>query len=531
MVATLASLKRLAVGALLSAGATVALAQQGAATAPTGDLFDVMEYRVLGNTQLANRDIERVVYPLLGRDKSLDDVEGARQALENAYRQRGFGTVFVDIPEQQIADGVVRLRVSEGRVDRIRVSGARYVSNERLRSAVPALASGEVPNLPQVQSQLTALNARSADLAVTPVLKAGRTPGTVDVELKVDDSLPVQASVDLNDRYTADTSRLRLSATIGYDNLFQRNHSLSLQYQMTPQEPAEARVLAATYVARLSEDDLVAAYVVDTNSDVATVGTLSVLGQGRIYGTRWIRLLPNVGGYYQNLSLGVDWKDFAEDVRIDVDSALQTPISYPLWSTGYTAGYRSDETITSFSMSANLGLRRFLTDAQEFDDKRAFARANFFYLRGAASHERLIGNGFKAFGRIAAQGTTMPLISNEQFSIGGVQSVRGYLEAEELGDIGFAGTLELRSPGLIQAERYGLSELTMHAFVDAGVVKILDPLPEQVQRVDLSSVGAGLRLRGFEGLLAELDWAYPLVTSSRTDEGDSRFHFSVRYDF
>ena len=38
--------------------------------------FDVMEYRVIGNTVLTNRDIERVLDPLLGPNKTLTDVEG-----------------------------------------------------------------------------------------------------------------------------------------------------------------------------------------------------------------------------------------------------------------------------------------------------------------------------------------------------------------------------------------------------------------------------------------------------------------------
>src|SRR3984893_19185041 len=62
--------------------------------------FNVHEYRVLGNSVLSNRDIETVLYPLLGDHKTLADVEIARAALEKTYHDRGFGTVFDDIPEQ-----------------------------------------------------------------------------------------------------------------------------------------------------------------------------------------------------------------------------------------------------------------------------------------------------------------------------------------------------------------------------------------------------------------------------------------------
>ena len=64
-----------------------------------------------------------MLYPLLGPDKSLPDVESARAALETLYHDRGYGTVFVDIPPQKVDQGIVRLRVTEGRVERETING------------------------------------------------------------------------------------------------------------------------------------------------------------------------------------------------------------------------------------------------------------------------------------------------------------------------------------------------------------------------------------------------------------------------
>src|ERR1700737_1940917 len=77
-----------------------ACAADAAEAAKTEQHFDVQEYRVLGNTVLTGRDIERLLYPLLGLNKTLTDVESARTALEALYHDRGYGTVFVDIPPQ-----------------------------------------------------------------------------------------------------------------------------------------------------------------------------------------------------------------------------------------------------------------------------------------------------------------------------------------------------------------------------------------------------------------------------------------------
>ena len=499
--------------------------------------FDVWEYRVLGNTVLSRTDIETAVYPKLGPKRSLADVEEVRTTLEKLYRDRGYGAVFVDIPEQEVNSGIVRLKVTEGRLSRVRITGARYFSNGRIREALPALARGEVLELPEFQQQLNALNRQSADRQVTPVLRPGRTPGTVDVDLKVQDELPMHGGVEINDRYTANTSRTRASVNLSFDNLFQRFHRLSLQYQTTPEEPEETRVLAATYIAPLAPGNLLAVYAVDTKSDFASVGTigpLSVLGSGRIYGARFITVLPDASGYSHSVSFGGDYKDFADSILQPDGPADRTPIEYMHWTAQYSGTFRTEQTLTAFNIGPNFGIRGLGNSSEEFAYKRFKAEANYFYLSADVQHERPLLWGARAFMRAAGQYTTDPLISNEQFSAGGADSVRGYLESEEMGDNGAYGSLELRFP---QIGRW-LPDPTQQAayifaFYDAGVLGILEPLAfegEKVSRRHIRSWGTGVRWSGF-GLEADLDWAYPLRDTDNVESGDSRVHFRLRYDF
>jgi len=60
--------------------------------------FAILEFRVLHNTVLGTRDIERAVYPHLGPNRKIDDVQAARVDLEKAYHDAGYSTVYVDIP-------------------------------------------------------------------------------------------------------------------------------------------------------------------------------------------------------------------------------------------------------------------------------------------------------------------------------------------------------------------------------------------------------------------------------------------------
>lgn len=507
-----------------------ASAQEQDAATPK-ERFEIREFRVLGSTVLDVISVERAVYPFLGGDRDIDAVEQARQSLEKAFKDRGYGTVFVDIPEQDIVDGVVRLKVTEGRLDRIRVTGGRYFSNGQIRREMTSLARGEVPLLSAVQEQLAHINQQSADRSVTPILRAGRTPGTVDVELKVQDELPLHGSFEVNDRYTADTSRLRASVNLSFDNLFQRNHSFAFQHQRAPEEPDEAKVFAATYLARLGNGDVVALYGVDTDSDVATVGTLSVLGRGRIYGARYIKPLEAAATRFHSVSFGADYKDFEENVLLSDSDPLNTPISYLAWSAVYAGGAQQEKRMTSFSIGSYFGLRGAQNDSAEFAAKRAQSQTNYFYLRGSVEHLRELWKGFGAYWRLAGQFATAALISNEQFAIGGADSVRGYLESEQLGDLGLSGSIELRTPSLWPSAADAVQQFYLLGFYDAGVVQFIDPLGAELTQLDLSSVGAGLRFSGFYGLQLALDWAYPLVPSTRVEDGDARFHFAVKYGF
>ena len=502
------------------------------ATAEARNHFDIQEIRVLNNSVLSNRQIESAIYPHLGPNRSFDDVQAARADLEKAYRDAGYSTVYVDIPEQGVDTGIIRLAVTEGRLERVTVRGTRYFRNRRIVASLPSLEPGMVPHFPDVQKDLSRLNQQSPDLSVAPILKPGQEPGSVDVDLKVKDTLPLHASVELNDRYTANTSHERLNANLSYGNLFQRNQALSLQYQSAPNNSRDAKVLGATYLAPLPTlDSTLALYAVKTDSDVATVGTLGVLGKGHVYGARYILSLAPGSNLAPTLTFGSDLKRFSESVFLESSPGLQTPIKYLNWSVAYGLSAYREHMSTSFTITTNFGIRGLLNDPAEFERKRFNAKADYIYWHADASHVRPLLWGTEIALRFAGQYTTEPLINNEQFAIGGVDSVRGYLEAEDLGDLGFESSIELRSPRLSNLFGIHPQEAYAYTFYDAGVANLIDPLPSQASRFDLQGWGLGLRLAGFAGFDASLDWAHPLVGTPNESAHGSRVHFHIRYGF
>ena len=523
-----------AVTPMLASGAAADPAPAPAASgaAESNPTFDIWEFRVLGSTVLQQRQIEQAVYPFLGSAKTLAEVQKARDALAEVYRQGGYGAVSVDIPEQAVDDGIVRLAVTEGRIDRVEVKGAQYFSGREIRNALPSIEKGAVPNLNAFQSELVDLAQRSADRTITPTLRAGRAPGLVDVTLNVKDEAPVHGNIEVNDRATADTSRTRISATLSYDYLFGRPQSLSVQYQTAPQSPQEVKAWAFSWIDRLGGDDSWVAYLVDSKSDVAALGTVSVLGNGTVAGLR--RNFSVLPGDTASLvaNLGVDYKSFKENIFVTPTDESRTPISYAVFSAGSGGYAQSGAWRLDGNGTLSWGMRGLGNREEDFAFKRYQAHASFAYVRGQFRLARTLPFGTSAALRISGQYSPTPVISNEQFSLGGVDTVRGYLEAESLSDSGVAGSFELGSPrwtiGAGGQHAFALSTL---AFFDAGIGTIENPLPGQARSMDLRSYGAGLLLSGPMHMDARLDWARALVPGSRTAEHDSRLHFMFRVGF
>ncbi|OQW69309.1 MAG: hypothetical protein BVN34_05290 [Proteobacteria bacterium ST_bin12] len=495
---------------------------------PAVNYFDIYEFQVDGNTKLTNVQIETAVYPHMGEKKSIDDVNKARDALEKTYHQAGYLTVLVDIPEQDVDKKIVRLNVTEGKVAKFRVKDSKYFSLGRIKALSPSVQEGQVPHFPTLQADITRLN-RSSDKRVTPVLRAGKTFGTVEVDLKVEDTLPLHANLELNNRYSRDTTKPRLGGTIKYDNLWQREHSLSLNFLVSPENTDEVQVLSANYLWRFDTSDiLLALYGVRSKSNVATVGGVNILGDGTILGARLIKPLPNLDNYFHSISLGIDYKDFGQTIVFGTD--FETPVTYAPLSASYSGTWQGATGRTQLNTGVNVGLRGFISDEAEFEARRVGASSNFFVAKIDLQRTQNLPKDFQLLAKIDGQYSGSPLIPNEQFLVGGADTVRGYLESEEAGDQGIHSTLELTSPVLFKNVNW-LQNTKLAAFYDIAKFRTIDPLPGQDRQSVLAGYGIGLRAKAWKNFNLNLDLAWALRDSAATEKGDFLSHIRFWYDF
>ena len=507
--------------------------------------FDIDEYRVEGSQALPQIEVEEAVYPFLGPNRTEADVEKARAALEKAYHDKGLQTVSVTVPPQNALRGFVVLKVTENKVGQLRVKGSRFYDLDVIKDTAPSLKKGTLPNFKEVTKDIVTLN-RWPDRRVTPALRAGVTPGTVDVDLNVEDTHPLHGSVEVNNRYSPNTTPLRASVTLRYDNLWQAGHSISATYSEAPQRPKDSKVFSASYLARTPLDWLnFLVYGLQSDSDVATVGGANVIGPGHQIGTRAIVTLPPKGELYHSLSFGADYKSYGQIINFGTaNAAVSAPVEYVPLVTSYNATFSGEGRTTTLDATFTAGLRGPGSNTDVFDNRRFKASANFIHARIDVSHTHEIPGGGQFFVKGQAQISDQPLVSSEQYSLGGLDSVRGYAESEVIGDYGYAGTIEMRTQNLGpyfeqklaspmgEAFKFNaVNDWRFFIFTDGGRTRIYNPLPDQQAQFDLASYGVGTRikfLKYFNGLVLV---GIPLITQNQTHSQDPHVKFRVWGEF
>ncbi|MGF6330376.1 hemolysin activation/secretion protein [Pseudomonas sp. BS3782 TE3695] len=516
---------------LVAAGVQPVFADETETAAPTKRV-DVNEYFVRGNTVLDARAIEEAVYPFLGPQKTLNDIEGAREALQKVYQARGYQSVFVELPEQKVEDGIVYLQVSETKVGRVRVVGAKHYSPVDIREDVPALKEGEVPDFSKVQGELAQLN-KTPGRQVMPLVREGQRPGTMDVDLQVEDQNPWQASVGLNNDYSADTEKLRAVTSLGYNNLWQLGHSISLTYFTAPQDTENAKVWSGSYTAPLNERWSLQLSGYQSDSNVATIGGSNVLGKGHSYGISAIYTLPSSGNWSNSFSAGIDFKDFDERLTLAGESD-KVPLQYAPFTFAYNGFRYTENSQLGLGLSLVAGTRSLFgygSSDEDFDYKRYRASPSFAVLKGDSNYTFTFGNDWQTASKAAFQLASGPLVSNEQFSAGGATSVRGYLAAERTGDDGYLLSQELRTPSLAKYLGAYVQEWRFYAFAEGAQLYLRDELPDQDADYALASVGLGTRASLSKWLSGSVDWGYPLLEGPNTSKQESRLHFNLQATF
>lgn len=520
---------------------------------PGVETFAIHDFFVQGNDLLPPDQVEAILAPFLGLKRGFKDIEAARSTLEKSYRQLGYPTVAVTVPEQTVAYGVVTLAVYEGRLKSIDVTGAWFFSPEYVRDKLPSIRLGAVLHEPTVLKQLDALNA-NPDLKVVPVLRPSDDPDQLNLELKAKDRPPIHGKVELNNRGVPTTPRLRLNAALQYTNLFDADHAITLQTSQTPQDWGAVEVYSGNYVIPLGSADHQLVFYGATARSRARLGVsplpvgggLDILGNSVVGGVRYLFPLDVGGSMKHQVSLGLDYKHLGRSEAAvpgtDLTLTVSNPITYTPASIGYTGVSQDAWGMTKLSVTTRGYMAGLVSQGGKEDfhgdgslDKPGLRRGSsgtFAVMQGGIDRYQRLPYDFSLVAKIDGQWASESLIPTEQYFAGGLESVRGYREFEAVGDHAVHATVELISPPLSQLPLENVRRsVRLAAFYDAAQLWINNPLPGQTDRWKLQGAGVGVRLAVSDHLRFRYDAAWALTHGPFTPAGGFYGHFSMEAVF
>lgn len=486
--------------------------------------FDIQRFVVTGNTLLSSEEIERIVAPFTGTQKELADVQGAVKALDQGYRERGFGVVQVLLPEQTVNQNVILIRVTEPRVSRVLISGNKHFDNDNVRYSLPAVQEGATPNSHNIARNLQMLSEHP--LKQTQVLlRSGASADQVDVNVKVDDAKPWRIAFTLDNTGTSNTGYLRSGIGYQHTNLFNRDHTLTAQYITSPSYPSRVSIYGLGYRVPLyrmnSTLDLIAGY-----SDVASgtvQGLFNVSGSGTIFGARWGYHLPKWGEVEQKATLGIDYRAFNNDVTLAGVGLVPDITIHPV-SLTYSGIVRRAASQLNFyaGVSTNIPGGDDGRSA-DFQAARTGATANYTIFRYGLHYAHAFRKDWQMRVAYNGQYTSDSLVPGEQLGLGGPDSVRGYLLREVSGDRGYAAQLELQTPDLAPLlSTPGDYRTRLIAFYDFGSVQRNNAFPGEQHGKFISSAGIGIRFNYRKNVNLRFDVAQILKDAGTRQSGDQR---------
>ena len=520
---------RLIAASLFAAAASSAWAADGD-TAPIR--FEITRFDIAGNTLLSSAEADAAVAPYVGRERNFGDVQAALEALEAAYRKRGYQVVSVRLPEQELNRGVVRLDVVQTKIGKVIVSGNRYFDEANVRRSLPSLQTGQTPNLNDVSASLRMANENPAR-KIKLSLQDASTDNEIDAALAVTDEKPWKLMLNLDNSGTGPTGKTHAGVVLQHANLFGRDHVGSFQYTTTVEEPSKVSVYGLGYHIPLyalgDSVDLFASYSnIDSGSVSAGLFDLAVNGKGAVYGARYNHTLVRRGEVDARLIYGVDVKAFKNSVLFGGQDFGNDITVRPV-SIAYTAS----KPLLQGDFNQSLTLVRNIDGgsrggADDFERTRAGAKPAYTIVRFAAAVTQMVGQEWQARALLNGQYTRDALVPGEQFGIGGSTSVRGLDERALASDSGAALNLEMYTPNLCLGHPGW--QCRALGFYDLATGSRNKALAGEIDSTTVGSAGLGLRLAAGTWFNLQLDYGH-VVQRGATTGDHNKLHFRMGFAY
>lgn len=477
-----------------------------------------------GNHSLSHSEFEDILGPYEGRLLSMDDIRRVAEEVVARYRERDYMTVSAYLPEQDLSDGELTIAVVEAKVARVTVEGNKFYDESYIKWMFdPALQRqrehGELIRRSDVERQLLLLN-DTMDLTIRSVVKESETPGQVDIVLQATDRRPLHLTLDYNNLGARSTGRNRLGASVEWGNVTGWGDSLNFRYVESELLNADTKGLDlfyARYFAPLSNGgtflDLSyanSAFQVGQELQILDIrGDADVLRAGlrhRLIRSSELNLDIEGAFVYQDVENRILGSTFSRDRLRELVLGVSGD-----WTSGEGRNY------AGFRVTQDLGKALGGTDRNDPLTSRG-AGGGFTKLNFDLSRVQKVSDASYAILRGTHQTAFSSLPYAEQFGLGGISSVRGYLQSAYLGDSGYSLSAEFRYAPIPDNRQL----FEVGAFIDHGAAAVKSPLPGEIPNLALTGAGVTFQFRLPEETFVRADLAWPIGNKTilpNTDDG------------
>ena len=489
----------------------------------TETLIPVEKVTVTGSTIFTSEELNAIVSSIEGRSVSLEEIEETVRQITRLYLAEGYITSRAILPEQEIEDGEIEIRIIEGSIADIEIEGNDKVDNEYIRQRLE-LGTDTPVRVDRLEGRLQLLKASSLIDDIEANLQPAPGEGQSNLVVEVEEANLFVWGANLDNYETVSTGAERIGVTLGYlditgnqDSLITAfNHSLSASswsfngnYNL-PVNPKEGTLQLRTNIERneIVGDDF---------------ESLDLEGDSELYEISFRQPIINTLQKEFAVSAGFSFqesRDFFNGVRLpgtQRTNVLKFGQDYTL---------RDAKGVWAFRSQFNLGIDLFNATTEDVPNDGADA-IFVSWLAQAQRLQRLSENNLLVI-QSDLQLTPDNLLPSEQFVIGGIQSVRGYRQNARLADSGFRISVEDRIT-VARRKDDDTPLLQLTPFTELGVV--WNTSNDDPDDNFLASIGLGVLWQPISGLNVRLDYAPPLVDLE--DIGDNvqedGLYFSINY--
>lgn len=491
--------------------------------------FFIKKINLVGTESFPPEDFSPIIEKYENREVALSELDTLTKEIEREYLRRGvIAAVF--LPPQEIKEGIVNLQVVEARMGELQIQKHKYFKKERLIHYW-RIQQGEILHYDKISKSIQLMN-KNPDRQVKASLFAGKKPGSTDILLTPQTTFPLHFTSTFDKEGSTSTGKSRIGLGFRHNNFLGLDDTLLSGYTF-------GKSFSGVYAYHsLPVGYNGASFIYGYNSTKAI--PKKEFSSSNIYSTAQnISLSLHQDLYKKDEYLGELFLGFdAKDKTIKQSTGVTNRDKLRIFSVGGNFIRRGLGSTTYFSPEVSQGVDYFGATSKGNPLASRGAKSQFTKFNMGIQHKNILPLNLQAVLKLKSQYSTTKLMPQEEFSLGGIDSVRGYPSGDYLADNAGLANAELLIPSFFIPPTWKLpynkeslkEQITAVAFLDYGWGERRGALPTEKKSVNLFSIGSGFRIKLFDQILLRLEWGFPLASNrSITEKGDSRFHFSADF--